>query len=141
MHIVHKRPKKGNVFSAADVMGSVNTSYDSDEARFTIPTLNLQKHLLPELMGSLGLFWEPLPLLWTVDLINSSDYGTGPPEEKWAVSALNCACVDLLAGIGTACCRDGVMPDAYYSAVPSKDLEEAKRISDLMGEKALAILV
>ena len=46
-----------------------------------------------EVMPSLGLEKEPIPLWWTGDFILASPEGTPAEEEKWIIGEFNCSCV------------------------------------------------
>ena len=46
-----------------------------------------------EVMPSLGLDKEPIPLWWTGDFILASPEGTPAEEEKWIIGEFNCSCV------------------------------------------------
>jgi hypothetical protein len=144
--LTHKKPGKspGQPALEADA-GSVDTYYEPNEVRFGAPTLSLLKYDLPNLMATLGLGSEPLPLVWTADLINSSMHNTDLRGEKWILSSLSCSCVDVLPCFcaAAACSRDDnvVTTDAFtHDGIPPKVLEDAQRLYDLMGEKAWAAM-
>ena len=48
-----------------------------------------------EVMPSLGLDKEPIPLWWTGDFILASPEGTPAEEEKWIIGEFNCSCVGI----------------------------------------------
>ena len=89
-------------------------------------------------MPSLDLAEEPLPLWWTTDFINASPPGTKAEDEKWIVGEFNCSCVGISRCLA-AYCKDDT-PNACWDDIPEEDKAEAKKMGDLMGEKALAIL-
>ena len=67
----------------------------------------------------------------------AKDAGTLTEEEKWIVDQFSCS------GAGArclaACCKDGT-PTACWDDITEEDKAEAKKLGDLMGQKALAIL-
>lgn len=101
-------------------------------------TENFLKKDLPHVMPSLDLAEEPLPLWWTTDFINASPPGTKAEDEKWIVGEFNCSCVGISKCLA-AYCKDDT-PNASYDDISAEDKAEAKKMGDLMGEKALAIL-
>ena len=64
--------------------------------------------------------------------------GTKAEEEKWIVGEFNCSCVGISRCLA-AYCKDDT-PNACYDDISAEDKAEAKKMGDLMGEKALAIL-
>jgi len=135
--IIHKKPKEGGI-SAVGGTGSVYTFYGPEEPLFKNLTDNFLQRDLEKVMPALGLADEPIPLWWTTDFILSSPEGTPTEEEKWIVGEFNCSCVGISKCL-PAYCKDDT-PAACYSDIPEEDLAEAKRMGDLMGEKALGIL-
>merc|ERR1711972_582239 len=93
---------------------------------------------LSQVMPALGLAEEPVPLWWTTDFILSSPEGTPTEEEKWIVGEFNCSCVGISKCLAAYCKED--TPNASYDDTSPEDLAEAKKMGDLMGVKALAIL-
>mmetsp|Transcript_90334 Transcript_90334/g.125514 ORF Transcript_90334/g.125514 Transcript_90334/m.125514 type:complete len:98 (+) Transcript_90334:1-294(+) len=93
---------------------------------------------LPHVMPALDLADEPIPLWWTTDFILSSEPGTKAEDEKWIVGEFNCSCVGISRCLA-AYCKDDT-PNACYDDISAEDKAEAKKMGDLMGEKALAIL-
>merc|ERR1719276_769923 len=96
----------------------------------------------PNLMQTLELGDEPLPLWWTSDFINGSkgECWTNVPAEqqKWVVGEFNCSCVGISKCLPAYCKAD--TPEACYTDIPADDLAEADRYGSLMGCKALGIL-
>merc|ERR1711968_329645 len=137
MGIIHKKPKEGGI-SAVGGTGSIYTFYGPDEPKFANLTENFMKKDLPHVMPALGLADEPVPLWWTSDFILASPEGTPPEEEKWIIGEFNCSCVGISKCL-PAYCKDDT-PNACYDDIPDEDKAEAKRMGDLMGEKALAML-
>merc|ERR1712013_777297 len=135
--IIHKKPKEGGI-SAVGGTGSIYTFYGPDEAKFATLTKNFLETDLPRVMPALGLPDEPIPLWWTTDFILSSPEGTPEAEEKWIVGEFNCSCVGISKCLPAYCKED--TPNACYNDIPKEDLDEAQRMGDLMGKKALGIL-
>merc|ERR1711871_974020 len=133
----HKKPKEGGI-SAVGGTGSIYTFYGPDEPKFANLTENFMKKDLPHVMPALGLADEPVPLWWTSDFILASPEGTPPEEEKWIIGEFNCSCVGISKCL-PAYCKDDT-PNACYDDIPDEDKAEAKKMGDLMGEKALAML-
>jgi len=136
--IIHKKPKEGGI-SAVGGTGSIYTYYGPEEVKFKTLTENFLVKDLPQVMPSLGLGEEPVPLWWTTDFILSSPEGTPESEEKWIVGEFNCSCVGI-SKCGAAYCISGEKTDAKYTDISPEDLAEAEKMGKMMGEKALAIL-
>ena len=135
--VIHKKPKEGGI-SAVGGTGSIYTFYGPEEPLFASLTENFLKKDLPHVMPSLDLAEEPLPLWWTTDFINASPPGTKAEDEKWIVGEFNCSCVGISRCLA-AYCKDDT-PNACWDDISEEDKAEAKKMGDLMGEKALAIL-
>merc|ERR1719335_408443 len=135
--IIHKKPAEGGI-SAVGGTGSIYTFYGPDEPLFANLTKNFLTVDLPKVMPALDLASEPIPLWWTTDFINASPEGTPPSDEKWIVGEFNCSCVGISRCLA-AYCKDDT-PNATYDDITAEDLAEAKRMGDLMGTKATAIL-
>merc|ERR1711937_36587 len=101
-------------------------------------TTNFLQRDLGKVMPALGLASEPIPLWWTTDFINASPPGTPSSEEKWIVGEFNCSCVGISVCLPAYCKAD--TPTAGFHDIPPADRAEARRLGDLMGQKALAIL-
>merc|ERR1711988_884521 len=124
--------------SAVGGTGSIYTFYGPDEPKFANLTENFMKKDLPNVMPALGLADEPIPLWWTSDFILAPPEGTPAEAEKWIVGEFNCSCVGISKCL-PAYCKDDT-PNACYDDINAEDKAEAKRMGDLMGEKALAML-
>eukprot|EP00438_Fugacium_kawagutii_P006066 Skav200567 [mRNA] locus=scaffold917:192636:203670:- [translate_table: standard] len=143
---VNGRTSKSGI-SAVGGTGSIYTFYGPEEPLFKSLTENFLKKAkrceangdLPHVMPSLDLAEEPLPLWWTTDFINAS-----PPAGSCYFGSLrivgefNCSCVGISRCLA-AYCKDDT-PNASYDDISAEDKAEAKKMGDLMGEKALAIL-
>jgi glutathione synthase/RimK-type ligase-like ATP-grasp enzyme len=136
--IIHKKPKEGGI-SAVSGTGSVYTFYGPKEKKFMSLTKSFTGTDLPKIMPALGLSDEPIPLWWTSDFINSSPPGTAEKDEKWIVGEFNCSCVGVSKCLA-ACVTDDA-PEACYTDIKKKDLAEVRKIGDLLGTKALGVLV
>jgi hypothetical protein len=135
--IIHKKPKEGGI-SAVGGTGSIYTYYGPKEKKFASLTKSFTDTDLGKIMPALGLSDEPIPLWWTSDFINSSPPGTAAKDEKWIVGEFNCSCVGISKCLA-AYCKDDT-PNACYTDISKKDLAEVKKISTILGKKALAIL-
>merc|ERR1712118_601191 len=62
--IIHKKPKEGGI-SAVGGTGSIYTFYGPEESKFKNLTTNFLERDLSQVMPSLGLAEEPIPLWWT----------------------------------------------------------------------------
>jgi glutathione synthase/RimK-type ligase-like ATP-grasp enzyme len=136
--IIHKKPKEGGI-SAVGGTGSIYTYYGPKEKKFAGLTKGFISTDLPKIMPALGLEAEPIPLWWTSDFINSSPEGTAAKDEKWIVGEFNCSCVGISKCLA-AYCKDDT-PTASFSDISKKDQAEVKKIGDLVGTKALGILI
>ena len=128
IQLIHQKPQEEQS-PATGGTDFVYTFHDPEEGPFASLTENLRK-ALPDLMPSLGLTEEPLPLWWTIGFINASPQGTN--DEKWIVSDFTCACEDLIF------CLDACQ--ATWDDISEENKAKAKKLGDLMGKKALAIL-
>merc|ERR1711920_720928 len=135
--IIHKKPAEGGI-SAVGGTGSIYTFYGPEETLFANLTDKFLKRDLHKVMPALGLASEPIPLWWTTDFINASPPGTPSSDEKWIVGEFNCSCVGISVCL-PAYCKDDT-PMACFNDIPAADRAGAKRLGDLMGLKALAIL-
>jgi len=135
--IIHKKPKEGGI-SAVGGTGSIYTFYGPEEPTFKSLTENFLQKDLPHVMPALDLAAEPIPLWWTTDFINASPPGTKLEDEKWIVGEFNCSCVGISRCLA-AYCKDDT-PNASWDDISEEDKAEAKKMGDLMGEKALGIL-
>jgi len=135
--IIHKKPKEGGI-SAVSGTGSVYTYYKPEEEKFESLTNRFLKEDLAKVMPALGLAEEPIPLWWTSDFILASEKGTPVKDEKWIVGEFNCSCVGISKCLAAYCKPD--TPKASYFDITPEDLEEAKAMGKLIGQKALKIL-
>jgi hypothetical protein len=135
--IIHKKPKEGGI-SAVSGTGSVYTYYTPKEKKFESLTKRFLEEDLAKVMPALGLDSEPLPLWWTGDFILASKKGTPVKDEKWIIGEFNCSCVGISKCLAAYCKPD--TPNAGYNSIVPKDLEEAKAMGALIGQKALKIL-
>jgi hypothetical protein len=91
-----------------------------------------------EVMPSLGLDKEPIPLWWTGDFILASPEGTPAEEEKWIIGEFNCSCVGVSKCL-PAYCKDDT-PSACWNDIPEEDKKAAMAYGDTMGAVGLKIL-
>merc|ERR1712190_415459 len=100
--IIHKKPKAGGI-SALGGTGSLYTYFGPEESKFATLTKKFLEWDLKEIMPSLGLANEPVPLWWTTDFINSSEVGTPEDQERWIVGEFNCSCVGISKCLDAYC--------------------------------------
>ena len=91
-----------------------------------------------EVMPSLGLEKEPIPLWWTGDFILASPEGTPAEEEKWIIGEFNCSCVGISKCLA-AYCKDDT-PNACWNDITGEDKEAAMMYATKMGEVAMDLL-
>jgi len=101
-------------------------------------TRNNLKHDMKYLCASLELDDEPLPLLWTIDFVNSSPAGTPENEEKWIVSEFDCACVGIPSFLPACCTKE--TRSASLDFVPPADRAEGNELTRVMAKKVAGIL-
>jgi hypothetical protein len=135
--IIHKKPKEGGI-SAVGGTGSIYTYYGPDEELFATLTKNFLEKDLSQIMPSLCIPDEPLPLWWTTDFILSSPEGTATADEKWIVGEFNCSCVGISKCLAAYCKED--TPNACFTDISTEDQEAAAKMGDLMGKVALETL-
>merc|ERR1711907_481677 len=91
-----------------------------------------------QIMPSLGLGDQPIPLWWTSDFINASPPGTPPDQEQWIVGEFNCSCVGISKNLAAWANPDA--PNAGYDSIPAEDKKAAMEYGNLMGRIALDLL-
>ena len=137
---IHKKPMGGGLSAVGG--NSEYTYYKPTDAKYKGLVEKLYADI-PELLPSLGLAGEPLPLLWTCDYIpkNPDDWELGPydrscPDEKteYTVGEFNCSCVGI-SMFQAVCGGEKTLAD-----VPDEDYFEACQLTDLMGVKAIEML-
>merc|ERR1719380_546598 len=135
--IIHKKPKEGGI-SAVGGTGSIYTYYGPEEVKSKTLTENFLVKDLPQVMPSLGLEKEPIPLWWTGDFILASPEGTPAEEEKWIIGEFNCSCVGVSKCL-PAYCKDDT-PEACWNDIPDEDKKAAMSYGETMGGVGLKIL-
>jgi len=137
---VHKKPMGGGLSAVGG--NSEYTYYKPDDPKYA----GLVKKLyadIPDLLPSLGLSGEPLPLLWTCDYIpkNPDTWEKGPydrsctdAETEYTVGEFNCSCVGI-SKFQAVCGGELSLKD-----VPDDDYFDACELTDLMGVKAIEML-
>jgi len=137
---IHKKPMGGGLSAVGG--NSEYTYYKPTDAKYKGLVEKLYADI-PELLPSLGLAGEPLPLLWTCDYIpkNPDDWAAGPydrscPDEttEYTVGEFNCSCVGI-SMFQAVCGGEKTLAD-----VPDADYFEACQLTDLMGVKAIEML-
>jgi len=135
--IIHKKPKEGGI-SAVGGTGSIYTYYGPEEPKFKNLTTNFLEKDINQVMPSLGLEKEPIPLWWTGDFILASPEGTPAEEEKWIIGEFNCSCVGISKCL-PAYCKDDT-PEACWNDIPDEDKKAAMSYGETMGGVGLKIL-
>merc|ERR1719454_224666 len=134
---IHKKPMGGGLSAVGG--NSDYTYYKPTDDKYKGLVEKLYADI-PDLLPSLGLAGEPLPLLWTCDYIpkNPDDWELGPydrscPDDKteYTVGEFNCSCVGI-SMFQAVCGGEKTLAD-----VPDADYFEACRLTDLMGIKAI----
>jgi len=77
------------------------------------------------------------PLLWNVELVNSSEKGCDVAKEKWVAIDINCYCVGMNECTAAICTESS--PDASWINLSDKDKEACKHIGDFIGKKVHSI--
>jgi len=96
----------------------------------------------PNLMQTLELADEPLPLWWTSDFINGSkgECWTNVPadQQKWVVGEFNCSCVGISKCLPAYCKAD--TPNVSWKDIPAQDQKDASTYGDIVGREAAKML-
>jgi hypothetical protein len=86
---------------------------------------------------AVGLSVSDSPLLWEVELVNSSEKGTEHGKEKWVAVDINCYCVGMKE------CADAIStpanPKASWNTMDKTQQEAAQTLGDTIGQKVLNI--
>ncbi|KOO34116.1 hypothetical protein Ctob_008697 [Chrysochromulina tobinii] len=138
---IHKKPMGGGLSAVGG--NSEYTYYRPTDAKYQGLVQKLYADI-PKLLPSLGLEGEPLPLLWTCDYIpkNPDNWPKGPydrscpdAETEYTVGEFNCSCVGI-SKFQAVCGGEKTLAD-----VPDADYFDACELTDLMGIKAIEMLV
>jgi len=124
--IIHKKPVEGGMSAVGGVADY--TFYGPDAPEFADLKQKFEADI-PQIMDSMGLGSEPLPLWWTGDFIPVDDHAA-----PFVVGEFNCSCVGL-SQFGAAC-----GPDKYLDDVADDQLMEGYELVRLIGAKAVATL-
>merc|ERR1712176_818316 len=156
--VIHKVPAPGGM-SAVGGTGSVYEFYDNAtltnekvsagecvKETITVDLAALLKKFVeqdcPNLMQTLELADEPLPLWWTSDFINGSkgECWTNVPAEqqKWVVGEFNCSCVGISKCLAAYCKAD--TPNVSWKNIPAQDQKDASTYGDIVGREAAKML-
>ena len=134
---IHKKPMGGGLSAVGG--NSEYTYYKPDHPKYAGLVQKLYADI-PELLPSLGLAGEPLPLLWTCDYIPKNPEGwtkaenANDAETEYVVGEFNCSCVGI-SMFQAVCGGEKTLAD-----VPDADYFEACKLTDLMGVKAIEML-
>ena len=118
IEVIHKKQEEEESLEGGGTK-FMCTVHGPEEPQFASLTQNLWEDL-PNVMASLGLAEEPLPLWWTIGFIDAAPHGS--KDEKWSVLDFT-PCADLIS----------------YGDIEENEVK-AKELGNRMGEKALAIL-
>jgi len=90
---------------------------------------------IQKITPAVGLKETDAPLLWNLELVNSSDHGVS--DEAWVAIDINCYCV------GNPACNNAIAkessPDCSYVTLSDDEKAAAKVIGDEIGKKVHAI--
>jgi len=81
---------------------------------------------------AVGLKDVDAPLLWNVELVNSSAKGTDVANEKWVAIDINCYCAGMTECTGAICNESS--PDSSYINLSDDDKAASKLIGDEIGK-------
>ena len=96
---------------------------------------------IPTILPNLDLAGEPLPLLWTADYIPKNPEGwdktenASSEETEYVVGEFNCSCVGV-SKFQAVCGGEKTLAD-----VPDEDYFDACKLTDLMGVKAVEMIL
>jgi len=124
--IIHKKPEEGGMSAVGGIADY--TFYKPDAPEFADLRAKFEADI-PQIMGSMGLGGEPLPLFWTGDFIPVDDH-----VAPYVVGEFNCSCVGI-SQFGTAC-----GPDKDLNDVPTSKFIEGTVLVDLIGKAAVETL-
>jgi len=91
IELIHKKPVEGGI-SATLASGAKYVKYSPDDPQFA-PLMNKFKADIPNLMQTLDLEGQPLPLIWTTDFIYGPKDQDG--NDTFFVGEFNCSCVGI----------------------------------------------
>jgi len=86
---------------------------------------------------AVGLSVSDNPLLWNVELVNSSEKGTEHGNEKWVAIDINCYCVGMKECYDAICTEE--KPEASWITMDETQREAAQKLGDAIGQKVLNI--
>jgi hypothetical protein len=115
------------------------THFAPDDPRFRFVTEDLLLDL-PQLMASVGMSGEELPLMWAVDFVSAyPDLRPGSPQDvKWTALELNCSCPAIPHCYPACCSKEN--PHACMDDVPPEDRAAVREICGIVSKGALARL-
>jgi len=127
--IIHKKPSGGGLSAVGG--NSDYTFYEPDDAKYEWLYQSI-KNSLTELMPTLGLKGESLPILWTTDFI-PKDPEAGGEGTEYVVGEFNCSCV----GISKFQAKCG----GSVADVADADYADGVKLTDMIGRKAVEFVV
>merc|ERR1719421_1664116 len=134
--VIHKKPEGG---LSAVGGNNVMTFFKPDDPKYKPMVETLIKDL-EQLLPSMNLVGEPMPLLWTCDYIPKNPEGWDKAENAtdaetdYVVGEFNCSCVGI-SKFQAVCGGEKTLAD-----VPDEEYFDACELTDLMGVKALQML-
>jgi len=129
-----KAPQDSNNLGAAVV--PQYEPIDMDDSKYKAVIHKFMKDI-QEITPAVGLKDSDAPLLWNVELVNSSEKGTEAADEKWVAIDINCYCVGMSECTGAIC--EESSPDNKYISLSDDDKAAAKAMGDEIGKKVHAI--
>merc|ERR1711972_179455 len=127
--IIHKMPTGGGLSAVGG--NSDYTFYEPDDAKYEWLYQSI-KNSLTELMPTLGLTQDQLPILWTTDFI-PKDPEAGGEGTEYVVGEFNCSCV----GISKFQAKCG----GSVADVADADYTDGVKLTDMIGRKAVEFVV
>jgi hypothetical protein len=128
--IIHKQPINGGFSSV--INHATYSFFKVGSAQWAELENKFLREDVPQLMRTLQIEREPLPLLWTADFIPMDGETAG--STKYVVGEFNCSCVGIsqLQSVrgGSKCLAD----------VSDEDYHAACELTDLMGRTAVKVL-
>ena len=133
--IIHKQPDGEGNLSAVGGLAEY-TYYKPEDPKYA-DLLSKLKADIPQLLEVMGLVGNPLPLLWTADYIpkDPEDRATATVDTEYVVGEFNCSCVGV-SKFQAVCGGEKTLAD-----IPDEDYFEACQLTDLMGKKAVEMIM
>lgn len=132
--MIHKKPDGGGLSAVGG--NSIYTYYEPNDPKYADLLAKLMGDI-PHLLEALDLKGEPLPLLWTADYIpkDPENKETTSVDTEYVVGEFNCSCVGV-SKFQAVCGGEKTLAD-----VPDEDYFDACKLTDLMGVKAVEMIM